>query len=217
MAGKCGGCAVASVAMSETITAGGAAASDLGRDPALDTGPAGRARLVEWIRQRARLSGYFTLRSGAVSNVYWDKYRFESDPAILRAIAAHMAPLLPAEFDYLAGLELGGVPLATAISLRTGRPALYVRKQAKTYGTAQLVEGGFQAGQRAVVVEDVVTSGGQVCISVQEMREAGLVVDHVICVIDRQQGGASAIAAVGCALTALFTMAELDAPETKPS
>jgi orotate phosphoribosyltransferase len=169
-----------------------------------------RAELAGRIRARALLAGRFVLRSGAVSSTYWDKYRFESDPTLLDAVAAAVAPLLPAAFDRLAGLELGGVPLATALSLRTGRPALFVRKEAKAYGTANLVEGGFSAGERAVVVEDVVTSGGQVCASVQAMRALGLVVEHVVCVIDREEGGARNIAEVGCALAPLFTMAELE-------
>src|SRR4051812_46226184 len=164
-------------------------------DMALD-----RAVLARRIKEVAYLTGQFTLRSGAISSFYWDKYRFESDPAILAAVAEGLADILPAGpagYDALAGLELGGIPLATAVSLRTGNPCLYVRKAAKPYGTSNLVEGGHQPGTRAVVVEDVITSGGQVCISVQQMRELGFVVDDVVCVIDRQQGGRAAIEALG--------------------
>jgi len=168
-----------------------------------------RAALARQIRDRALLTGRFTLRSGAVSAVYWDKYRFESDPTVLRAIAQQMSPLLPTGVERLAGLELGGVPLATALSLETGIPALYVRKEPKTYGTANLVEGGFQPGKQVVVIEDVITSGGQVCTSVRQLRDLGLVVEHVVCVIDRQEGGAQNIAGAGCALTSLFTIADL--------
>jgi orotate phosphoribosyltransferase len=170
-----------------------------------------KVALARQIRERARLTGRFTLRSGAVSAVYWDKYRFESDPALLRAIARQMVPLLPSGIDRLGGLELGGVPLATALSLETGLPALFVRKAAKSYGTANLVEGGFRLGDRVVAIEDVITSGGQVCTSVQQLRDLGLVVEHVVCVVDRQEGGAANIAAVGCALSSLFTMADLEA------
>ena len=90
----------------------------------------------------AHLTGTFTLRSGTTSTEYFDKYRFEADPALLRDIAAAMAPLVPDGIDALAGLELGGVPIATALSLETGLPARFVRKEAKTYGTCQLAEGG---------------------------------------------------------------------------
>jgi orotate phosphoribosyltransferase len=170
-----------------------------------------RQALARRIREVALLTGQFTLRSGATSTFYWDKYRFESDPVLLAAVAEGMLPLLPASYDKLAGLELGGIPLATALSLQSGKPGLYVRKAAKPYGTSNLVEGGFQAGERAVVIEDVITSGGQVCMSVEQMREIGLVVDQVVCVIDRQQGGQEAIEKVGCSLKALFTLAELEA------
>ena len=169
-----------------------------------------RAALAKQVRQRALLTGRFTLRSGAVSTVYWDKYRFESDPAVLREIARHMAPLLPSGIERLAGLELGGVPLATALSLETGIPALFVRKEPKTYGTANLVEGGFRPDEQVVVIEDVVTSGGQVCLSIQQLRQLGLRVKHVACVIDREQGGADAIVEAGCTLAPLFTMTELE-------
>lgn len=103
--------------------------------------------MAKLLRDRTLLTGRFVLRSGAVSATYWDKYRFESDPRLLEAIVDGMAPLLPAVVQRLAGLELGGVPIATALSLRTGLPALYVRKAAKPYGTANLVEGGFAAGE----------------------------------------------------------------------
>jgi orotate phosphoribosyltransferase len=169
-----------------------------------------RLEMARRIRTQSLLHGQFTLRSGAVSTVYWDKYRFESDPLLLRAIGEAMRELLPVRFDRLAGLELGGVPLVTALSLATGSPALYVRKAAKTYGTCNLVEGGFADGEVAVVVEDVITSGGQVVTSVEEMRRLGLVVHDVLCVIDREQGGRSALDRVGCSLHALFTMAELN-------
>jgi orotate phosphoribosyltransferase len=170
-----------------------------------------RAGLAKRIKAVAYLTGQFTLRSGATSTFYWDKYRFESDPSILVDVAEGLAGLLPESYDRLAGLELGGIPLATALSIRTGAPCLYVRKAAKPYGTSNLVEGGYPDGTRAVVVEDVITSGGQVCISVEQMRELGFIVEDVVCVIDRQQGGKEAIEKIGCKLRSLFTLAELEA------
>ena len=169
-----------------------------------------RAALAKRIKAVSYLTGQFTLRSGAVSSFYWDKYRFESDPAILATVAEALTAILPASYDKLAGLELGGIPLATALSLQTGKPCLYVRKAAKPYGTSNLVEGGYQPGERVLVVEDVITSGGQVCMSVQQMRDLGFLVEDVICVIDRQQGGQEAIEKIGCALRPLFTLAELE-------
>lgn len=169
-----------------------------------------RAELAKRIKAVAYLTGEFKLRSGKTSSFYWDKYRFESDPAILAAVAEEMARALPSEFDRLAGLEMGGIPLATAISMRTGKPALYVRKAAKDYGTCNLVEGGFAPGERVVAVEDVITTAGQVVMSIGQMRELGLKVDRVVCAIDRQQGGAEKLAEIGCSLSPVFTLAELD-------
>jgi len=170
-----------------------------------------RQALAKRIREVALLTGQFTLRSGATSTFYWDKYRFESDPVLLAAVAVGMLPLLPASYDKLAGLELGGIPLATALSLQSGKPGLYVRKAAKPYGTARLAEGADVAGKRILVVEDVVTSGGQVISSTGELRALGAHVREALCVIDRQEGGAEALAAYGIALSALLTRADLDA------
>jgi orotate phosphoribosyltransferase len=117
--------------------------------------------LAQRIFHRAHLTGEFRLRSGAVSGEYFDKYLFESDPALLLEIARQMIPLLPPELDAVAGLELGGIPLVTMLSQLTGTPALFVRKQAKEYGTCRLAEGGEVEGRRIAVIEDVVTSGGQ--------------------------------------------------------
>ena len=168
-----------------------------------------RAELARRIYDTAHLTGSFTLRSGVTSTEYFDKYRFESDPTLLRAIAEHLAPLVPEGTGALAGLELGGVPLATALSQVTGLPALFVRKEAKTYGTCQLAEGGTIEGRRVTVVEDVVTSGGQVIASCADLRRLGATVDRVLCVIDRQAGGAEKLAAEDLELAALFLMEEL--------
>ena len=109
-----------------------------------------------------RLTGEFTLRSGQVAPEYFDKYLFESDPALLLRVARQMTALLPADTELLGGLELGGVPIATVLSSLTGRPALFVRKQAKEYGTCKLAEGPDVAGRRVTLVEDVITTGGAV-------------------------------------------------------
>jgi orotate phosphoribosyltransferase len=161
----------------------------------------------------SHLTGAFTLRSGVVSDQYFDKYRFESDPALLRDIAEALAPLVPEGVDALAGLELGGVPLAVALSQVTRLPAVFVRKEAKTYGTCQLAEGADIDGQRLLVVEDVVTSGGQVIESCGDLRERGAVVTDAVCVIDRQAGGVERLAGIGIELRALYRMDELLPPE----
>ncbi len=168
-----------------------------------------RSELARKIHDASNLQGSFVLRSGAVASEYFDKYLFESDPQLLRAIAEAMLPLLPPDADALAGLELGGVPLATVLSQLSGLPLLSVRKKAKDYGTMRLAEGGEVAGRRLVVIEDVVTSGGQVVISTGDLRRLGASIDTAVCVIDRQAGGTEALAAERVELRALFTMAEL--------
>ena len=170
--------------------------------------------LARQIAAVSRLRGQFRLRSGATSDEYFDKYQFESDPRILTAIADGLAALIPPGIEALAGLELGGVPVATALAIRTGLPAVFVRKQAKNYGTCRLAEGCEISGRRLLVVEDVVTSGGQILASCQNLRRAGAIVKDVVCVIDRQAGGTEALAAAGLSLRALLTKRDLDVRST---
>ncbi|MGH8900254.1 MAG: orotate phosphoribosyltransferase [Egibacteraceae bacterium] len=157
----------------------------------------------------AHLVGEFRLRSGAYSTEYFDKYRFEADPALLREIAQRLAAMLPDEIDVIAGLELGGVPLATMLSQVASLPTTFVRKQAKPYGTCRLAEGADVADRRIVVVEDVITSGGQVLASCAELSALGADVVRVLCVIDREQGGHERIREAGLELESLFTMSTL--------
>jgi len=110
---------------------------------------------------------------------------------------------------------LGGIPIATALSLRTGIPAAFVRKEAKKYGTARLAEGADIEGRRVTVVEDVITTGGQVVISTNDLRVLGANVEHVLCVIDRSPDQAAALTAAGLQLHALLTRAQLDAAESR--
>jgi len=170
-----------------------------------------RQILAALVNERCRLVGSFTLRSGRLADHYFDKYQFEGDPGLLKEIAAQAVPLIPAGTEVLAGLELGGVPIATALSLATGLEAVFVRKAAKQYGTARLAEGGQVAGRRVLVVEDVITTGGQVAMSTGDLRHLGAVVDNVLCVIDRSGGSHDALRAAGLSVSAVFTAAELDA------
>src|SRR3954447_25758107 len=158
-----------------------------------------------------RLSGTFTLRSGQVSHEYFDKYLFETDPALLARVAAQMEGLLPEDVDLIGGLEMGGIPLVTALSARTGLPALFVRKQAKEYGTCKLAEGPDVAGRRVTLIEDVITTGGAVRDATNALREAGAVVELVVCAIDRSPAGENPLADVGLEVRPVLTKAELDA------
>jgi orotate phosphoribosyltransferase len=120
-----------------------------------------------------------------------------------------MAALVPLDVDVLAGLELGGMPVVTLLSHITGLPARFVRKQAKSYGTGKLAEGGEVTAKRVVVIEDIVTSAGQIIASTIQLRALGAIVSDVLCVIDRESGGTEKLAQEGLRLRALFTMSEL--------
>jgi orotate phosphoribosyltransferase len=168
-----------------------------------------RSELACRIYDVAHLDGEFRLRSGATSHEYFDKYRFESDPTILRAVAEHLHPLVPAETEAIAGLEMGGIPIATILSQLTGLPALFIRKQAKEYGTCRFAEGGEVRNRRLLLIEDVVTSGGAVIEAARALRSEGAHVDGALCVIDRESGGLAKLAAENIPMTALFKSSEL--------
>ena len=169
-----------------------------------------KSELGKSIYEIALIRGEFILRSGEEADEYFDKYLFESDPDILAAVAEHMSRILPAGSGRLAGLEMGGIPVATALSLNTGIPTLFVRKQAKAYGTCKLAEGGDFEGEELVIIEDVVTSGGAVMDAVKELLKRGAVINHVCCVIDREGEGRDNLANMGLTLTPLFTKSELE-------
>jgi len=175
-----------------------------------------RQRLATLINRRCRLEGTFTLRSGQVSDHYFDKYLFEGDPELLSEVVAHAVALIPAGTEVLAGLELGGVPFATALSLATGLEAVFVRKAAKSYGTAKLAEGGQITGRRLLVVEDVITTGGQVVMSTEDLRRLGAIVGHVLCVIDRSDEGQDRLRAAGLTVRAVFTATDLERAAAPP-
>jgi len=122
-----------------------------------------------------------------------------------------MVPLLPAGTDLLGGLEMGGIPIATVLSARTGLPALFVRKNAKEYGTCKLAEGPDVAGRRITLVEDVITTGGAVRDATNALRELGAIVDVVVCAIDRSPAGENPLADVGLEVRPVLTKADLDA------
>lgn len=168
-----------------------------------------REQLGKAIYDISHLTGNFKLRSGQTSTEYFDKYRFESQPRLLKAIAQQMVPLLPKNIDALAGLEMGGIPIATALSFETGLPVLFVRKKAKDYGTCEFAEGLEFQGQRLCIVEDVITTGGQVLLSTQDLRQAKALVQHVVCVIHRGQNPEPKLQELGLEMKSLFTMNEL--------
>jgi orotate phosphoribosyltransferase len=168
-----------------------------------------RAALAKEICESAYLTGTFTLRSGKVSNHYFDKYLFESNPVLLKAISEHLSALIPHETEVLAGLEMGGIPVATALSLQTGLPVVFVRKKAKEYGTCKLAEGIDIQGKNVCIIEDVVTTGGQILLSAQELQKYGAAVKHVLCVIERERQGRGNLENAGLMFRSLFKMEDL--------
>ncbi|MGN6160889.1 MAG: orotate phosphoribosyltransferase [Marmoricola sp.] len=169
------------------------------------------ATLAADIDACCRLTGEFTLRSGQVSNEYFDKYLFESQPALLARVAAAMVDLVPEGTDLLGGLELGGVPIATLVSSLTGHPTLFVRKKAKEYGTCKLAEGPAVAGRRVTLIEDVITTGGAVRDATRALRAAGAIVEVVVCAIDRSPEGTNPLADVQLEVRPVLTKAQWDA------
>jgi orotate phosphoribosyltransferase len=144
--------------------------------------------LARRVAEVATLEGEFLLRSGQKSYRYFDKYRFEGDPLLLKPLAHAMSSLLPSGTEIIAGLELGGIPLVTAISLETGLPAAFVRKKAKTYGTCRAIEGQDIAGKKVTFIEDIITTGGAVADAHQLAVQEGADVLAVVCAIWRGEG-----------------------------
>jgi orotate phosphoribosyltransferase len=169
------------------------------------------ATLAADIDACCRLTGEFTLRSGQVASEYFDKYLFESDPRLLARVVEQMLTLVPEDTELLGGLELGGIPIATVLSARTGLPALFVRKKAKEYGTCKLAEGPDVSGRRVTLVEDVITTGGAVRDATRALRDAGAVVEVVVCAIDRSPEGENPLADTGLEVRSVLTKAQLDA------
>lgn len=155
------------------------------------------------------LKGDFVLRSGKRSNRYFDKFLFETDPALLRRLGRHLAALVPGETQRLAAPELGAVLLGGAVSMETGLPLVLVRKEPKGYGTSKQIEGRFEAGDRVTVIEDVVTTGGDSLRSAQVLRDAGVEVIHLVVVLDRGEGGEENIRQAGIPYSPLFRIQDL--------
>ena len=170
------------------------------------------AELRRALVEHAYLEGDFVLRSGKRSKYYLDKYRFETRPDILRALGERIAAEVEAhapDATRLAAPELGAVALAAAASLESGLPFVIVRKTAKEYGTGNRIEGPYDEGECLCLVEDVVTSGGALLESVEALRDAGLAVQTAICVVDRDEGGADALARKAVRLRPVFRASEL--------
>ena len=168
--------------------------------------------LAQALVEHGYLEGDFVLRSGKRSSFYFDKFRFETQPDVLEPLGRRLAEAVQeheADAVRLACPVLGAVVLATAASLASRLPFVIVRDEAKEYGTANRIEGAFEEGERVCLIEDVVTSGGALLEAVEALREANLTVRTAVCVVDREEGGADALARKGVRLRPIFRAAEL--------
>ena len=170
----------------------------------------GREALARELVRASYLKGEFILRSGKKSSRYFDKFLFETEPALLKRLGESLAPLVPKATQRLAAPELGAVLLGGAVSMETGLPLLLVRKEPKGYGTAKQIEGRYMAAERVTVIEDVVTTGGDSLRSVQVLRDAGLDVIHLVVVLDRGEGGEDNIREARIPYSPLFRIQDLE-------
>lgn len=162
--------------------------------------------IAKRIYEASHITGSFKLRSGQVSDEYFDKYLFEAEPELLVEIAKIMKPLIPTDTEIIAGLEMGGIPVATALSIESGIKCSFVRKKAKEYGTCKLAEGADVNNKKVCIIEDVVTTGGQIIESVRELRQRGAVIDTVLCVILRDNKAVDILKQENLKLIPAFTM-----------
>ncbi|MBD2514747.1 orotate phosphoribosyltransferase [Nostoc sp. FACHB-973] len=163
-----------------------------------------KSELIKQIYKVSHLTGSFQLRSGRTSNDYFDKYQFQADPALIDMIVRQMVNFIPSNTEVLAGLELGAISIVTLLSHYSSLPTAFVRKQAKQYGTARLVEGAEIKNRQVLIIEDVVTSGGQIVTSTNQLRELGAQINNALCVIDREEGAVEKLFSHGVRLFSLL-------------
>jgi orotate phosphoribosyltransferase len=166
-------------------------------------------QLAKRIAEVALLRGEFTLRSGRKSNYYLDKYRFETQPDVLAELGKMLADRVTVDTDRIAGAELGAVPLAAAAGMAANKPFVFIRNQKKDYGTAKQIEGVLEPGDHVMIVEDVLTTGGQVLEAVKSLQDAGAKIERIVAVIDRLEGARENIEKAGIVFESLFTSRDL--------
>jgi orotate phosphoribosyltransferase len=168
-----------------------------------------REELIKRIKETAYLEGDFILRSGKRSKYYLDKYLFETCPDILKALGEEFAGYITDDVTLIAGAELGGVALAAATALETGKKWVIIRNTKKGYGTGKLIEGDLKSSDVVLLVEDIATTGGQVLEAAKIISEAGATVKKIVCVIDRKQGAEENITKAGYKFESILTKNDL--------
>jgi len=168
-----------------------------------------KEELIKRIKETSYLEGDFVLRSGKRSKYYLDKYLFETCPDILKALGEEFAKHITDDVTLIAGAELGGVALAAATALETGKNWVIIRNSKKDYGTGKLIEGDLKSSDVVLLVEDVATTGGQVLEAAKVITEAGASVKKIVCVIDRKQGAEENIKKAGYKFESILTKNDL--------
>ena len=168
-----------------------------------------RSELIKRVKETAYLEGDFVLRSGKRSKYYLDKYLFETCPDILRALGKEFAKHIGNDVTLIAGAELGGVALAAAAAMETGKNWVIIRNSKKDYGTGKLIGGVLKQGDVVLLVEDIATTGGQVLEAAKVITEAGAKVKKIVAVIDRKQGAGENITSAGYKFESLLTKDDL--------
>ena len=168
-----------------------------------------RDELIKRIKDASYLEGDFTLRSGKKSKYYLDKYLFETCPDILKALGEEFAKHVTEDVTLIAGAELGGVALAAATSLASGKNWLLIRNSKKGYGTGKMFEGVLNSNDVVLIVEDIATTGGQVAEAAKIITDAGAKVKKIVSVIDRKQGAEENITKAGFVFESLLTKDDL--------
>ena len=154
--------------------------------------------------------GNFTLASGKQSPIYVDLRRVVSYPSLFKMVSYAYSQIVKGlNFDRVAGVPYAALPTAAVVSWKLGRPMIYPRKEVKQHGTGQNIEGDFEAGQTAVMLEDVITSGGSIVKAADTLREAGLKVRDVVVLVDREQGGHEKMVEIEVRLHAVLTISEI--------
>lgn len=169
-----------------------------------------RDYLIEQIKKFAVKRGNFTLASGKKSGYYLDLKLAYTNPDVMKSIISIMKEMMPeGRVNRIAGMELGAVPLAVALSLQTETPFAIIRKEKKGYGAAKRIEGRIDEGDNVLLVEDVATTGGSIASAVEAIRGAGGSCSNAIAVIDRLEGAKENLQKINISLASLLTIEDL--------